>query len=1219
MSIQMLLGVDHASRHQFLIKKIRALLDKNHQQKVIYIVPDNVKFDAELLLLKAMQQEKTDPVGMIDLQVYSFSRLAWHLNEGIEDEKIELSHTGLSLLMRKILEEKQDQLTVFRNEINHPGFINQLVQLMKELRSGNLTSTGLQNILEDGHSFGTEFSDKLADISLIYQAFNEITAEKYVIAEDLYTQLQKDIKNHDLKDTTVIIDHYNYFSANELQILKQLGQHAQKLWVNLTLPNSPEKLSSLDIQFFNQTTQTYWAIYNLSKNENLYLETDIICHDSNQEKKNNLIGLSNYWMKSHVEDRNYKLTASSQTAIEITQYQTMKSEMFHIATKIKELVAKRNYRYKDFLIVSRDIDTYELMIEQMFERVNLPYFISQSHSMIQHPLFEFMEGLLKIFKYHFRHEDVIRFLKTELLVPIIRKENLEFVTYKSTNDQVQQQELLDEWQNRVEDWRKAVDAAENVALALGYEGNDWLSETPWVYARFDTENLDHQLESEQLIQKKANAVKQKFQQMVLPLYDKLKAAKNSQEVLTYLYQWLIDRGVRDQLLFWRDQLLQANRLEASRQHEQAWDQLMKIFDEWIELLGKEKWDMDLALSLLKTGFEQTTYKSIPPMLDQVLIDTYDHRNLTDYKVVFIVGLNNQVVPMFPNNRTLLTDEDRAVLKEVLPADSFITSSAADRALDEPFHFMEAFSQATDYLFLSYSATNEANTELVISPYLEKIQQAFDLKIKQLGTFPDETTALDQMPHYVGAPIQALEQLLYAKRQVNESPLMIYFYEKLVQKLLLDDEEQQVLLSLQDKNHVKKLPPKLAQQLYLPTDAQGEIQQRDLYLSVSQIESFYIDPFAHFLRYGLRLKDRLTLELSPLERGNFFHDLLDRLLRKVHAEHLIFDEVTDDQLNKLIDEIFQQMMTERTYRVLTRTVPMKFMGQLLKRTMLQFAKTMKVQLQWTKLRPYYSEVLFGRVGHDAGLPALTLPITHNRRIKVRGKIDRIDYYPDKENKIGYFNVIDYKSSAQTLSFEKILKGAQLQLLTYLNVVEKNADQLFTDHYKHQKVGMYYAHIQDPLLDLVKLNNKNFEQQFIKELRFEGVNISDIEKLEDIFGELEQMQKLYKVQVKNNNKEFYKNDLAKKILNETAELDQLLKYSQWLIQQAGQAILAGENRLLPLEGKGVHAPSMKEYQSISRFDKALPYHQTVDLDQLNIGKEELLQQIVEKMQKGADANV
>ena len=114
-----------------------------------------------------------------------------------------------------------------------------------------------------------------------------------------------------------------------------------------------------------------------------------------------------------------------------------------------------------------------------------------------------------------------------------------------------------------------------------------------------------------------------------------------------------------------------------------------------------------------------------------------------------------------------------------------------------------------------------------------------------------------------------------------------FWIKLYQQLIKNASivERKIFNSLEYTNIPKRLDSELAEKLY----------GRDLYLSVSQLESFYLDPYSHFLRYGLKLKERTIQELTPAETGTFYHDALDSIFKTIVKRNLSINELSEEKV------------------------------------------------------------------------------------------------------------------------------------------------------------------------------------------------------------------------------------------------------------------------------------------------------------------------------------
>ncbi|MFP9075892.1 hypothetical protein, partial [Enterococcus faecalis] len=62
--------------------------------------------------------------------------------------KTAITDTGATMILRKILLDLEEELILFRGEINKPGFIQQLLSLYQEMQTSNIAT-------EDLHLGGT--------------------------------------------------------------------------------------------------------------------------------------------------------------------------------------------------------------------------------------------------------------------------------------------------------------------------------------------------------------------------------------------------------------------------------------------------------------------------------------------------------------------------------------------------------------------------------------------------------------------------------------------------------------------------------------------------------------------------------------------------------------------------------------------------------------------------------------------------------------------------------------------------------------------------------------------------------------------------------------------------------------------------------------------------------------------------------------------------------
>ena len=214
-------------------------------------------------------------------------------------------------------------------------------------------------------------------------------------------------------------------------------------------------------------------------------------------------------------------------------------------------------------------------------------------------------------------------------------------------------------------------------------------------------------------------------------------------------------------------------------------------------------------------------------------------------------------------------------------------------------------------------------------------------------------------------------------------------------------------------------------------------------SVSQLNEMVRCRFHFFAGRLLHLTapEEEAAGLSALERGQLLHRVLCRFWDGYRKEAIPSEEQAWEKLQAVTEAVFRQFVAEKGHKLQDPLALRLERAGLLRR----LRSMLMHELYWRKrtestLLPHYLELAFGMALDPALLaqgemdpasdpaPAwLTLP--SGRRIKLRGKIDRVDV--DQE---GYFVLYDYKLGSAPRAVE-IYQGAQLQLPLYLWVLQQ----------------------------------------------------------------------------------------------------------------------------------------------------------------------------------------
>lgn len=1179
MSLAFIYGPATCPAQQALTKRTVDWLEKDPKNQVFYLVPNHVKFETEVSVLEQIQKlNELDTVASLRMQVFSFSRLAWYfLQYTPQYQQKTLSEAGTHMLLRQLLKEYQEKLHLYRGEVNKAGFIQQLADLFQELQSSNVLPDDLENHLSGKENEKQkDFEWKLSDIHLLYREYLQKLQERELKSSQLLLELADFLATKDLSHICFVVDGFSFFTPQELELIHVLLSQAGAFTIHLILDQPYiQKKPRQDALFFD-SGNLYHHLYHYARS----LHVPIL-HDErlqcNQHVADDIVAIGEYW-----NDSNLPSVPISNQHLQIWEASTPYSEISHIAKKIRRLVVEEGYRYQDIQVLSRELTDYLRVIEPIFKEQDIPISLNIEHSMQQHPLLEFIQSLFLIHRRYYRYPDIMRFLRTELFFPKATELN------------------FDEWQEARIAFRNQVDLTENVVLAYGFEGTVWTKEEDWTYIEYDFETESFAEDQMMLLQERSNQIRRVIQQWIPAFFEQLQSAENGKQAAECFYYFLKDSGVDQQLLFWRDADIAAGNLERAKVHEQTWQTLMNVLDEYVFIFGEEEFMLEEFEAILMSGLEDLRYSQIPATIDQVNVAPMDllHANLK--KITFLVGLTDQVLPSKVENKTLLTDEDREFLTQLLPEEKQLVNNTPQKIAREPYRAYLALQSARDKLYLTYPTSNERAKQSKTSPYVSRLIRHFGLEIQK----KEAEVRLDESNkayfEFVGTYRSLLTMITNVFRQAKEENRAVPNFWLDLEKKLYEHHElrrltQKVMGSLSHKNIPETIEPEHIHTLM------GET----IFTSVSQIENFYQCQYKYFLTHALKLKERNVFEFSPAAAGDFYHETLDYLFKTIIREGLTLSQMTHHELEHLTDQVLQQVLADKKFYILTVSNRMNYIRYQLTKTLKKVSWALQEQSKRTGMTPVQTEVLFGQIASQQGLKSLQIPIDAQRKIEVRGKIDRLDQFFVNEEP--YLAVVDYKSSPHDFNYRDAYYGLAMQMLTYLDVALQNAANLVGKQAK--PAGAFYLHVKNPLLKELVTEEEQYQQSVLKEFQYQGLLVENealLQRLDPTIGAKEKSL-VYPFQI--SAKEQYKSTEFVK----EQELEQLIEHNRSLFKRAGTEIYAGNACLNPAyRDKQRIACQYCPFRSICQFDVMLPennYHQLKKMDK---------KIVLEKLEGGASTD-
>lgn len=1091
MGVQFVLGEASKDHKKEMLNQLKDWQKQDSTAQFFYLVPEHIKFESEVNVLSTLQAAtgSDELFATANVQVFSFTRLAWYfLRNSAVLNRQNLSQTGLTMLITHLLNQvNQDELVIFSEEQNQPGFAEKLANQLLELRMSGYEVEDLQKLqAAAAKKHQANLADKLADLATIYQRFldyqvgDQNLLDAYLDPVKLLQLLENYLQQADLSNCYFMISGFDEFNATELKIITTLMQQANQVMISLPLSDYASKQIPQTNDLFYRPSKLYHQLRKLAHGQ-----TVSVIWPKHERVSSSLIQLENYWMSAHDAAFNaeYDLKAEQKDNITITQTVDRISEVKWVAAKIRRMVAESQqtdhpYQYSDFLVMTPNPEKYQNLIEPIFNQFNLPLFTDLTQSMTAHPLVEFLLSIFDVQRHGFNYQSIMRFLKTELFVPEqiiagktltqMKEREAEWVKNHPGSTWSFDKDATELRVRQTATFRNTLDVVENYLLEKGIHTlSQWKTEwivTPLGLKQGETETQLHERERQLTINRNANELRKQVVKLFEDYQQRMQNVKTGRDFATVLFQFMEDAHVAETLSSWQkaainiqqeqhtetEATLHGTAVDASRP-QQVWDVFCNLMDEYVFALGDEEFDAQLFVTIFQNGFESANYKRVPSTLDQIIFSKTSVLQMQNRKVSFIIGATDDVMPARLDENKLLSEDDRDILNSMkttakIADDKFLPETCELKMAEEPFTNYLAFMSCSESLHFVYPVNDVDGSELQISPYVQEIKDAFNLPIHKVAL-----TAPNLGPEildYVGNATTTTSELLNLSRKLKHDHEKLSLEWTAIFNYIKSKHRSRIIKIFNSLNYQNEVLP--AQQ----TDEEGhkkldeqlvaELYGQQINGSISRLETFYQNPYEYFLKYGLKLKKRTLYEPTSANVGDYFHDVVALLIDELQARNLTLSTLSSDEFDDVLSQVFIKVNALPEFEVFNQTARNRYLQGRLQQSAQKVSRAIYRQHHQRKIFSLKSEATFG-FGNDAVLEGKKFHALNHPQDKLllQGRLDRIDLVEDAQNKL-YYNVADYKSGQIGTKLDKFLikslNGISLQLLTYLAVLRDNQEAM-----------------------------------------------------------------------------------------------------------------------------------------------------------------------------------
>ncbi|WP_240375501.1 helicase-exonuclease AddAB subunit AddB [Bacillus piscicola] len=1154
-------GKTHNIQENIVDKLAERPADAN---SIIYLVPDQMTFQAEHQLVA-----KTN-TGITRAHVLSFSRMAWRvLKETGGITKTQLQRHGVYMLLRKVLEEEKDNLRIYQKVIDKQGFIEHFEHLVTELKQHMVSTDYFTEKLShfENQTMKTAeeqmLSDKLHDITRLWQRVEDALGDRYAGNEDYLGLLVEKIPESDiLKGAEVYVDGFHSFTPQELNVLERLLQQTSKITFSLTIDRPYDEDTPHPLDLFYQTATTYRKLRSLCENVGCEVEDVVLFDQAGYSKSPALAHIARYFEKRPL------MPADSNGDVTIQAAVNRRTEIEAAARSIRQKIYEGECRFKDIAVVTRNMEEYAETVRTTFADYDIPLFLDQKRPMIHHPVIEFIRSVLETFAERWRYEPLFRALKTDMLFSI-----------------------EEDWESA----REQVDVLENYCIAYGLKEKHWKQKERWTYHSKRTSAGETTAKQPQDIQmeQKINQLREKFASALLRFEKRLKKQSSIRGFCTALFTFLEEQYIPEKIEKLRDTAVENNDVEGAREHEQVWGALVELLEQAVEMAGEEEVSFTTFHHIMETGLETMSFRLVPPAIDQVTFADMERSRLANIKVVFLLGVNEGILPASFEEDGMLNDQER----QWLGAEGIeLAEDSSRKLLNEQFLIYRALSIANEELHISYPLADEEGKTLQPSVLIKQVKDIFpDIEEKLLVNEPQEYQDNDQA-QFVGPYRKTVSFLIYQlqqwKRGYPISPMWWDVYNWYVTNNKTPSFVN-AIGSLFYKNEPKRLSAATSKRLYGDT----------LKASVSRIEQFASCAFSQFAAYGLQLRERDIYKLEAPDIGQLFHAALKDMTEKLMKSGKDWGTVTTVECQSTAKECVEKYVPFIQRNILLSSNKYKYLQKKLEDTVVRAAEILSRQAKASGFSPIGIELGFG---NGAELPPLQFQLEDGTRMELAGRIDRVDQASGADGV--FVRIIDYKSSAKDVNLADIYYGLALQMLVYMDVILSFAEEWIGT--KAKPAGVLYFHIHNPFIQANQhLEAEEIEKELFKRFKMKGLLTANEESIRLMDNTLTNGHSQIVPAAIRKDGTFYSPSVM-----EEDNFNELRRYIRSVLEKTGSAIMEGQTAIQPYKYKQRIPCTFCSFRSICQFDTAFAAN---EYRVLTTDEKDIVQQLFQK-EGGRSAN-
>ena len=410
MALQFIFGNPGSGKSHYLYEHIIRESMKHPATNYIILVPEQFTMQTQKELVLRHPRH-----GIMNIDVLSFARLAFRVLEETGNGSREiLDDEGKNLILRRLAGKKEDSLKVLKGNIKKPGYISEVKSVISELTQYNISPDGMDDMITEADE-SSYLAWKLKDIQVMYQAFEEYLADKYITKEEILDILCNVMdKSRMLKDSVIALDGFTGFTPLQNKVLGEMLHHCQKVMITVTMDKREDPYVMKDkYQLFALSKQMVTSLVKIAGEEKVLVEEPVCLYQEPVWRFRNAPALA--FLEKELFRYSGRTYREKQSNVRVYAAANPRMEVECAAQRIRFLIRKKEYRYREIAVIASDMNLYADEIEKTFREYEIPVFMDYKRNVLLNSFVEYIRSLLAMAEQNFSAESVFRFLRTDLV------------------------------------------------------------------------------------------------------------------------------------------------------------------------------------------------------------------------------------------------------------------------------------------------------------------------------------------------------------------------------------------------------------------------------------------------------------------------------------------------------------------------------------------------------------------------------------------------------------------------------------------------------------------------------------------------------------------------------------------------------------------------------------------------------------------------------------